>query len=1087
MRIILRVYKEIAMGNLSTMIIDIPHNKITVFDLKEKIHQKYKINPDKQKLTFRFCHKKLITLTDSFPLNYFFIKNYSMIFLEIISHEPQPKPEEIKKFERKNSAMYKYMNMLGYYLPDSRTFQRTGIGDRFRNDKNSFYEDESGNNSNFYEYEESESDSTIIVNDGNVINENSDENKNETKSGNIFTKKKSNDYIGNIFKNGNSLLKKGLAPDLNLVEKLCIYTRKNNLEKVKWILSQYNNNNNNINNFPSNNDFNDSSEFNNNSAKNIQKVSSNYRYNQKRISQARTNNKTCSSFNSGNSLSLVNNSNICEILNKFGWNALHYAAYLGLDEILDYILKKNSKILNTNININITNNEGWSPLLLAVFKQNIKCVELFVSLDNIDVNYLGDMGTALHLACKKNNRQIVSKLILKADPTIKDKNNKIALEYTNDKVIIKLISKTIFKKLESTDKNIPLYKELEDFTKEYKHLFIYKKTKGNNNINQLNNQINKIISSNEERAPKKPPFFFGELEQSGGFLSLKKKKYIEINPLNGVLRIFKLFEDYPQNPSQSINLIDIISCEKDEEKNNKKNYSFFIINYYLIKGLNNENEFLNKDNKENTNININHNNNKICSEKYFVHSDKVCNDLVNLINKEINFHKYWNNLIKKNRDKKEGIIKYLSNEKFNTLKYILESEDKSINNNNNYILINDLGKEIPLDESIFQLDNNKEDKDDDKDSIKSNENIDDKEEKKNEEIETKENPDDSVFVKKRSQFVNSEDFDKNTQSKINFNSFELLDELGSGSFGKVFKVKQKNTDKIYAMKVLNKSYLIKNKWLRYAETECKILKQSNCPFIIKLHYSFQTKQNLYMILDFCPYGDLSDQVELYLFEEDEAKFYIAELILAIEYLHKRDIIYRDLKPANILIDEDGHFKLADFGLAKENVNNDIPSKTFCGSKQYLSPEMLSREGTTKAADIYGIGTILFQMVTGDPPFYNEDEDLMYKNISENKLMFPEFFSDELKDILKKMLEKDPKKRIKIPEIKKHIFFEDLDWDLVQNKKIQPPVEMINTREEYNLKVKVNFKDEDYDLNNYDNNRVKGFSFIKKDDKDNNDN
>ena len=88
---------------------------------------------------------------------------------------------------------------------------------------------------------------------------------------------------------------------------------------------------------------------------------------------------------------------------------------------------------------------------------------------------------------------------------------------------------------------------------------------------------------------------------------------------------------------------------------------------------------------------------------------------------------------------------------------------------------------------------------------------------------------------------------------------------------------------------------------------------------------------------------------------------------------------------------------------------------------------------------------------------------------------------------KKMLEKDPKKRIKIPEIKKHIFFEDLDWDLVQNKKIQPPVEMINTREEYNLKVKVNFKDEDYDLNNYDNNRVKGFSFIKKDDKDNNDN
>jgi hypothetical protein len=124
MRIILRVYEEIRMGNLTTMIIDIPHNKITVRDLKEKIHKKYKIKPNEQKLTYRFCHKMLITLTDSFPLNYFYIKDYSMIFLEILSKEPQPKPEEIKKIERKNSAMYKYMNMLGYFLPDSKTFTK---------------------------------------------------------------------------------------------------------------------------------------------------------------------------------------------------------------------------------------------------------------------------------------------------------------------------------------------------------------------------------------------------------------------------------------------------------------------------------------------------------------------------------------------------------------------------------------------------------------------------------------------------------------------------------------------------------------------------------------------------------------------------------------------------------------------------------------------------------------------------------------------------------------------------------------------------------------------------------------------------
>ena len=1063
MRIILRVYEEIRMGNLTTMIIDIPHNKITVRDLKEKIHKKYKIKPNEQKLTYRFCHKMLITLTDSFPLNYFYIKDYSMIFLEILSKEPQPKPEEIKKIERKNSAMYKYMNMLGYFLPDSKTFQKSGIGDRYRKNKTSFCEGQSRNNSTFYEYEESESDSIIIVNEGNVIN---DDKKRESNSGNKIGKRTSVDYIDNLSKNGNILLKKDLFPDINLVEKLCIYTRKNDLEKIKLILTQYSNNNNNINNTSTNNDFNDSSEFNNYSTKNMRKISLGYRHNQKRLSQAKTNNKTSSSFNSGNSLSLVNNSNICEILNRFGWNALHYAAYLGHDRILDYFLRKYSTKLNINININIANNEGWSPLLLAVFKQHIKCVEILMSLDNLDVNYLGNMGTALHIACRKNNRQIVSKLILKADPRIKDKNNKIALEYTSDILIIKLISKTIFKKFETIDKGSQLYEEFDNFIKEYKHLLIYKKSKENNiNANPLKNEINNIISSKEEKMPKKPPFFFGEFEQLGGFLSSNKKKYIEINPLTGVLRIFKLFEDYPKNPNQNINLIDIISCTKDDEKNNKKNYFFFNINYYLIKGSNSENEFLNKDNKENNNNKVN-NNNKIYIEKYLVYSAKDRDNLVNLINNEINFHKYWNNIIKKHKDKKAEIIKYLSNEKFNTLKYILESEDNSKNNNNNFILLNNLGKEIPLDENIFHIDNNTNDNN---------------KENSNEEL-VKENTDNS---KLRSQSIKIEDYDKNTKTKINFNSFEILEKIGDGGFGKVFKVRQKKTNNIYAMKVLSKAFLIKMNQLHYAITECNVLKNSNCPFIIKLHYSFQTPKNLYMILDLCSLGDLRYQIKEYLFEEDEAKFYIAEIILAIEYLHKRDIIYRDLKPENILIDEDGHFKLADFGLAKENIINDIPNGTFCGSPPYLSPEMLSHEGSTKASDIYGIGVILFEMLNGSTPFYDEDNNLMYKNISENILMFPEFFSDEVKDLLEKMMEKDPKKRIKIPEIKKHPFFQDLDWDLVLNKKIQPPVKMTNLREEYGMNQKVNFKDEDYNQDNNENERVEGFSFINKDNKDNN--
>ena len=320
-------------------------------------------------------------------------------------------------------------------------------------------------------------------------------------------------------------------------------------------------------------------------------------------------------------------------------------------------------------------------------------------------------------------------------------------------------------------------------------------------------------------------------------------------------------------------------------------------------------------------------------------------------------------------------------------------------------------------------------------------------------------------------------------NEVNFNSFEILEQIGSGSFGKVFRVRMKKTKEIYAMKVLSKSYLIKKKLLRYAITECNILKESDCPFILKLHYSFQTPENLYMILDYCSIGDFSYQIQVDLLEEDEAKFYIAELILAIEYLHQRNIIYRDLKPENILIDSDGHIKLADFGLAKENITNDTPNKTFCGSPQYLSPEMLTKEGTTKASDIYGIGVILYEMVTGNPPFFTQDQDLMYQNIIENKLVFHEYFSEEFKDLLSKLLDKDPKKRIGInndkTDLKSHKFFEDINWEDLAMKKISPPLDLVNVKKEYNLYEKVDFNDIDYNKENNCIRRVDGFTFIKK--------
>ena len=1081
MKIVLRIYKEIRIGNLSTMILDIPHNKITVKDLKEKIYHKYRIKPSEQRLTFRICHKKLITLTDNFPLYFFYIKEYSMIFLEIISNDAS-ETSKIKTAEKKqNSIKIKYMNVLGYFLPDSKTMQRNQ--NKYSSFKNSFYQNKKVNSFNGgntgseiimsnegsninchssrkYTEADDESGSSLII-----VNDDESENNimtNDTNKNSILKKMSNNSLPREEDEDKNIKLKKALSSTMNIVEKLCQYIRQNDFEKVKLLLSQFSidNNESNVTEF--------NLSYSNNKQKEV-KVNPN---NSNKNSQINTNYKTCYSFNSGNNtVSNWSNSNICELLNKNGWNAIHYSSYFGNEEILDYIINK----LNFKPNVNLLNNEGWSPLLLAVYKQQVKCVEILINSEIIEVNYNGPIGTALHIACKKNNRHIVSKLLYKADPTIKDKNNKIALEYTRDKNIIKLISKVIVKKFESAEKDTKLYDYLEKFINEYKHLLYIKKiNKKPNNANNNNILYKKYkFLNNVGKMPEKPPFLFIEVEQLGGFFSSNKRKYIEINPIKGLLRIFKSFDDYPKNPSQIIDLLDIEQCVKDNEQINYKNNYFFVINYYSEKS--NKNEFLMDDKNDND---VNQNNNiKIVSEKYLIHSSKACDYLVIIINKIKNFHKFWNNTIKTMKEQKKQIIKYLNEEKFDTLKFDLDTS--------NFIFLNDIGNEIKLDENIFKDDENIKINNIINDNNNSDNNLDlniniNKEKGEVKDYEVKIN--DEFIQKTRNNAIKSNDIDEKNNTIINYNSFEILELIGGGSFGKVFKVKLKGTDKIFAMKVLNKGYLIKKKLLRYAITECNVLKQSNCPFIIKLHYSFQTPENLYMILDYCPIGDLSYQIQLNLFEEDEAKFYIAELILAIEYLHRHDIIYRDLKPENILIDADGHVKLADFGLAKENVSSNVPNKTFCGSPQYLSPEMLSKEGTTKSSDIYGIGAILFELISGAPPFFSQDENLMYKNISENRLMFPEFFSDELKDLLRKMLDKNPKKRIGIEndksDLKNHEFFRDINWDDIMNKKIKPPVEMVDVREEYDLKEKVEFKDVDYTNENKFLRRISGFTFIK---------
>ena len=321
---------------------------------------------------------------------------------------------------------------------------------------------------------------------------------------------------------------------------------------------------------------------------------------------------------------------------------------------------------------------------------------------------------------------------------------------------------------------------------------------------------------------------------------------------------------------------------------------------------------------------------------------------------------------------------------------------------------------------------------------------------------------------------------------IGVNSFDILDCLGAGSFGKVFKVRMKSNGVIYAMKVINKRFLMKNNQLRYAITECNVLKQATSPFILTLYYAFQTPENLYLIIDYCPGGDLNFHIVQNLFEEDEARFYIAELILGIEHLHELDIIYRDLKPENILINDDNHIKLADFGLAKEGVTDVQSTKSFVGSPAYLTPEMLSRKGVGKSADIYGIGAVLYEMICGTPPFFSNNIKILYRNISHSKLMLHDYFSDELKDLLTQLLCRDPHKRIGVldkNELKSHEWFKDIDWDKLAKKQIDPPLDLVEIKKKLDNKVnnlKVNFEDSEYNNENKGIRRVSNFTFIRPD-------
>jgi serine/threonine protein kinase len=278
--------------------------------------------------------------------------------------------------------------------------------------------------------------------------------------------------------------------------------------------------------------------------------------------------------------------------------------------------------------------------------------------------------------------------------------------------------------------------------------------------------------------------------------------------------------------------------------------------------------------------------------------------------------------------------------------------------------------------------------------------------------------------------------------------FEVLKLIGKGTFGQVFQVRKKDTKRIYAMKVLSKKVIVQKKEIQHTIGERNILVRTastESPFIVGLKFSFQTTADLYLVTDYMSGGELFWHLQKEgRFLEVRAKFYIAELILALRHLHQHDIVYRDLKPENILLDANGHIALCDFGLSKANLAKDDVTNTFCGTTEYLAPEVLLDEaGYTKMVDFWSLGVLVFEMCCGWSPFYAEDTQQMYKNIAFGKVRFPrDALSNEGRNFVKGLLNRNPAHRLgakgDAEELMAHPFFSDVDWQRLSKKMVSPP-------------------------------------------------
>ena len=688
---------------------------------------------------------------------------------------------------------------------------------------------------------------------------------------------------------------------------------------------------------------------------------------------------------------------------KNGYTALHYACDEGNLKIVEVLL-------NANCNPNIKNNLNQTPIHLSAqrgyFDITKKLIDSGAKLDVED----SENNYPIHYICKNNYVELL-KYILTKSPIINCKNKfgKTPKDLTTNSEIKNILDNYIKK---SEDKLYKIRREIGE-TKRAK-------------IYNLKSNCNKIILYN--------------------MIFSKDKEDLPIYRSKD-----KLNEIFNENQKKKMNLPNDSNTKIFNTENTISNLNNTLDDY-----LNNTDKYLKKEHKNPFK--------KIRTEKkkpivYLKNTNNINNKNINInfftidFKKKLSLNNYIKDIIKENIDKKNtnnsektlplgvGLNCILNNNHgINDKKFFINTH--RLNTSGGYSKRNFIFDERELNITTKTKSKN----------IKINNDI--KSVTKIKKINNKKSTE-KILIKSQKKLkdvfgvnclnnINQKKLDNKSIEEISLKDFICLAQLGKGSFGIIYLVEKINTKEKFAMKVLNKEKIFGQKLLKYAITERNILSQNNHPFIVKLNYSFQTSSKLFLIIEYCPNSDLSKHlIKEKRFIESRAKFYICELILALEYLHKKDIIFRDLKPSNILLDKDGHIKLIDFGLSKEGVNDDIYTKSFCGSIGYFAPEILLKQGYGKSVDWYSLGIIFYEMLFGTIPRFTFNKEEIIKNLKKVELNIPNFISKEAAELIKKLLDKNPNERLggggrDAMEIKENIYFKDVDWNKIYEKEIKPP-------------------------------------------------